>query len=598
MKLRKVRIEGFKSIKNISFELKDFLCFIGQNNHGKSNIFQALELFFSSSLKNSNKDIFHRNHEHQAEEIIIECIFDNLSNEEREKLKPWMINTSLTVLKKYSIEENKLQASYQAITEIPENDWLNKDFEDYSKRDIVSKLPINEFIQKEGRITKDIYENAVNNYIEKYKNEIKFRKEYRENPSGFKQVLDGYLPQFHLIPAVKDLEDEIKTTGSSYFSKILETIISRIANQNPAFVDLQKSIIQIKTLIEGRNPDEKLQEIKDIEKQILKEMNHWNVELDINMTAPTIEEVFRLLEPKINLIDDGIKTDATEKGHGLQRSLLFALIRVWANEMSKMANDSGIIRERSHIFAFEEPEIFLHPQMCKATYDSLKKISEMDQVLLCTHSPHFIDMDDYRNIVIVKKDNSNEGTTLKVVSKELFEEDKKERFNMIRFFNPDRNELFFAKKVILVEGATEKSFFPFMAKRLNYFDHKVSIIDCGGKHNLTLFMSILNEFKMPYLVVHDEDPIKEEFKPGGKKYDSSRYAELKRHFEENRRIRDECNPSVGSIRLITGKLEDILGISKTQGEKLGKPLAAIEKYSNSSTEIPKQIEELVREIYR
>ena len=80
-------------------------------------------------------------------------------------------------------------------------------------------------------------------------------------------------------------------------------------------------------------------------------------------------------------------------------------------------------------------------------------------VFICSHSTHFINLDQYRSIVIVRKDNVREGTTVKQCLQELFEgedaESKKHRFHMASWVNPDRGELFFARKVVLVEGEGE-----------------------------------------------------------------------------------------------------------------------------------------------
>ena len=35
MKLRWIRIKGFRSIRKITLDMDDFMCLIGQNNHGK-----------------------------------------------------------------------------------------------------------------------------------------------------------------------------------------------------------------------------------------------------------------------------------------------------------------------------------------------------------------------------------------------------------------------------------------------------------------------------------------------------------------------------------------------------------------------------------
>jgi len=216
--------------------------------------------------------------------------------------------------------------------------------------------------------------------------------------------------------------------------------------------------------------------------------------------------------------------------------------------------------------------------------------------LISTHSPHFIRMEDYRHIVIVKKPDLETGTIVQRVKEELFEGEKKKRFNMIRFFNPDRNELFFARKVVLVEGATEKVLLPLLAKRLDCFDHSVSIIDCGSKFNLTLYMEVLNAFGIPYLVIHDEDPVDPELGPGGSRHDPEKLREAKRVFEENQRIRQALDPSVGEVIMIQGEFEKLLGISRSKAERIGKPLAAVEKYSEETT-IPAELEKLVRKAY-
>ena len=60
-----------------------------------------------------------------------------------------------------------------------------------------------------------------------------------------------------------------------------------------------------------------------------------------------------------------------------------------------------------------------------------------------------------------------------------------------------------------VEGETEKVVFPYLADKLECINHEISIIDCGSKFNIPMYIEIANAFKIPYLVVHDEDPIPE-----------------------------------------------------------------------------------------
>lgn len=596
MKLRWLHIHGFRSIRDIAFAVDDFLCFIGQNNHGKSNIFQALDMFFSSGTKGIIPDIFFRCLSGGECEVVIDAKFEDLTAAEMEKLRPWTVNEVLTVSKKYWVDNaGKPQVSYEALMKVPKNDWLREDFEKYNERGVISSLPIVELLSASGRITKQMYKEAIEKYISGHP-DIEYVEERRVNPAGYKQVLDGYLPEFHLVPAVRDITEETKTSGTSLLSRLLNVIIGRIARQNPSFQTLEKTIQEIKTLIEGKTSEEKLVEIKEIEERLKQELGPWDVGLSIGVEAPDIERVFQL-GTSITL-DDGIPTGADEKGHGLQRYLIFAMMRVWAAETKRVQIEEGKgIKERSHIFAFEEPELFLHPQMCRATYESLKQISKTDQILICTHSPHFIDMEDYQHIVIVKKLDLEAGTKVQRVETELFGDEKKRKFNMVRFFNPDRNELFFARKVVLVEGPTEKAVLPLFGRRIGCFDHKISIIDCASKFNLTLFVDVLNAFRIQYIVIHDEDPMDPEIKPGGSKYDPDKFREAKQAFEENEKISNGVDLTIGKVIKIPEEFEKLLGISRTQAEKLGKPFAAIEKYARENIEISDEIKKLVREVY-
>ena len=208
-------------------------------------------------------------------------------------------------------------------------------------------------------------------------------------------------------------------------------------------------------------------------------------------------------------------------------------------------------------------------------------------------------MEDHRNLAVVSKPSHEDGTQVLRVTSDLFEGDgeRKRRFNMVRYFNPDRSEVFFARRVILVEGATEKSTFPVIAERLNVFDHRITILDCGGKFNLTLFMKVLNAFHIPYITIYDEDPIPEELKPGNTEYVEDKYNQAKRAFEENTLIEGECDTLIGTTHMISETFEDFIEESKTSIVKKGKPLASVEYFSDDMHPIPQELEILVKQVY-
>jgi recombinational DNA repair ATPase RecF len=88
MKISKIHIENFRSIVNGDIAASDFNVFVGRNNHGKTNIFHAIEWFYSG--KGDLNEI--RNVEATPDaEIVVEITFsgvkagmDHISNEENQ----------------------------------------------------------------------------------------------------------------------------------------------------------------------------------------------------------------------------------------------------------------------------------------------------------------------------------------------------------------------------------------------------------------------------------------------------------------------------------------------------------------------------------
>jgi CRISPR-associated exonuclease Cas4 len=74
-------------------------------------------------------------------------------------------------------------------------------------------------------------------------------------------------------------------------------------------------------------------------------------------------------------------------------------------------------------------------------------------------------------------------------------------------FDAARSEIFLARAVVLVEGLTEKLVLPFVFAALGYdVDREaISIVECGGKPNLSLFARICRTVSIPFVVVHDSD---------------------------------------------------------------------------------------------
>lgn len=57
MKISRIKIQNFRSIENTEFDLTDLNIFVGQNNCGKTNFFEAIEFFFNGIGKRNINDL-------------------------------------------------------------------------------------------------------------------------------------------------------------------------------------------------------------------------------------------------------------------------------------------------------------------------------------------------------------------------------------------------------------------------------------------------------------------------------------------------------------------------------------------------------------
>jgi predicted ATP-dependent endonuclease of OLD family len=148
---------------------------------------------------------------------------------------------------------------------------------------------------------------------------------------------------------------------------------------------------------------------------------------------------------------------------------------------------------------------------------------------------------------------------------------------MITEFDPSVNELFFARRVVLLEGDTEFAIFPLAASLLKVFEqgsnkHKkrdTTLINCRSHDSIPSFQRVLNHFSIPYVVVHDLEGEKKDEGVNGK------ILGLLNNNEEKRKCFDE-------------KIEDILGkvyFPKTSFEERIKQLRQW-KQENPEKKIP------------
>ncbi len=606
MKIASVTIHNFRSIRHCELLCRDMLVLLGQNNHGKSNVINALDFALNSSVKPDKNELF-AFAGHDDRTMWVEVSFDRLTEQESTTWKKYVRADGTFRFRKTAKfdDEGKIVVAYNGYVSEPEEEWLRADNAgNYTKRDAVFETPLSALVPSSGRLSKAHIEEAQRQYIGDHRADLVFHEALEEGPLlGQKNVAAGVLPEFFLVPAVRDLSDESKVKSTALFGKLLTFAVTEMASADPRFRHIQEELSKlIGVLNAAPDSNDRPKQLTDLESSIEQELSEWGVRVSVEVTPPDISKIFEL-GTDIHL-DDGLKTLAERKGHGLQRAVIFGLMKAWAKAMRGATSAVGGTTARkaseSVVFAIEEPELFLHPHAQRALDTALRVLARSDnsQVLICSHSTHFVNLDDYRGVALIRKASAEEGTTLVQCTEDLFEgqddSDRKHRFHMAAWVNPDRGEMLFARRVAFVEGETEKSAFPYLAKKMGCHSEDVSVIDCGSKHNIPLYVAIAKAFRLKFVVVHDEDPLPD---PIPEDWGEDKTREKRRTFELNAEIRTTVGES-GSVAVLRPDFERCSGVSRTQAKRKGKALAALDYFDSvTSDNIPEHIGDAIRMVY-
>lgn len=533
----------------------------------------------------------------------------------------------------------------EEIEEIPLIEWLNvtkkptkRNLQNWWQTDLtLSGFSLKSYFSDTKTVpSPEDYLEAVENYWdENVGNFPVMTYEAPEKILGWANKLKGNLPYLIYIPAVRYTQDEIKVAKTNPFGILLNWLLGDIEPNRKEVI--QSQINEALENIFSQEPETTTERRIDLVRSTLNDYvkDQIDIEIDLEFLPPKIDN---LLSTGVELVgDDGYRSAIREKGQGVQRSVIFAVLRTYCQLRDKL----GKTRSRDTIFSIEEPEICLHPAIKRATYSLLRKLSlDQDQVVFSTHDGYFMDVTYFDEVRVVRREKiglDDWGTqvwhfpiqNLITDAKnrygiDLNEEGIRKRFG--RFYDPTKNEGFFAKKIVLVEGPTEEYSLPIYFRALGFDvdQEQVAVINAGSVDNLDYLYIVFNELGIPTYVIFDGDKSTGLFEPAtmtpnqledlGKK--STRNRNLLKMFGEsglidydlefffpktqitNRLAIFEHNFEVDVHQPITG-YEEI----KSDGKKLfgteSKPLIAryiAQKVSQNKSEIPVYIAAILEEV--
>lgn len=487
MQIYKIQVENFRLLKNFSIDIEEELSLvIGKNNTGKTSILSALDKFLNRSDNNKfHFDDFNIDFKEELSELIIGDILDpNNYIEKGIKLKIFIEYTETCNLENLSKvmmdldpENNRIVLGFEYI--LPYNNYidLKNDWENFR---IKEKHKHEENDQYKAKGLYDFLADNFSNYFHFQRKSIEINKDTQITNENNYIDLDKELIStkdiinFKYISARRDVANkDIDKTLSTQTSKIYEKTETK-QRQNEAvevfkdklsetddqlsriYVDLFHDIIAKVGDFGGIKPNES-------EIEIISNLQHREL-LKGNTTV-------------VYKHDDHNKLPEHYNGLGYMNLIYMIfeieiLIQEFKREKERKPADINLL-------FIEEPEAHTHPQMQYVFIKNIKKllregIKREDgecrklQYIITTHSSHIVADSDFDDVKYLKKNgcNSVDAKNLKDLKKDYDERSKEYHF-LTQYLTISRAEIFFAEKVVLIEGDTERILIPTMMKKID-----------------------------------------------------------------------------------------------------------------------------------
>lgn len=447
--ISKIYIENYRSIERLTMCPQKLCAIIGPNSSGKTNVLKALDTMLGEIYPTErafSKDDFYKRDVNKI--ITIQIWFS-------EPLRPCKLTPKGATLKE----------SCQAIS-----------------------------LKLTHTKNKDVYFRTTFTAINSDGKEFYGSGEVRDQMN------------FIYISSERHLDKQMSVTQWSILGKILQKIDENFRKKDDVEEyseleeDFRTAMDEPRRILESEFPDGlSYKRFKEVFTTICKE-NTEGLANSFNLDLQIYDPLFYYKTIQLIGKEEFGDFNVHELGSGVQNLVLLALFRTYARLMKNQA-----------ILAIEEPEIYLYPQAQRQLFKSFIEISnafegEGTQIFYTTHNPNFIDVTRANEIEILQKD-SKHGTK-SLPKNPLLTAMPVEKFKAYTHFNTERNELFFAKKVILVEGDSDKIMWTTLLEekwKIAVDKEGISIIECGGKLGVLYFIGVCRLMSIEYFSIWDED---------------------------------------------------------------------------------------------
>ncbi len=511
MRILRIEVQNFRLLEDAKVALdEDTTLIVGRNNSGKTSFSEVFNKFLGSdSCRFSVDDLT----------IGVFAKFE-------ESLKEYKAYEKAKTDKEDVEEIAKKERDYKdGLPEIVLNVFI-----EYEEKDDLSSL--SKFLMDLDPTRKDVLISCVfkienpdkffftyEKESKSYKNDIKefvkknFQKFYREKLYAVdekdrnnkcevtkKDIENIFVTQF--IHAQSQLDDQ-STDNTKGLSKGFEDYF-KYNSDNEYIEKIEALLLKLAEELDGN--------YKSFFDGIFTDLKTFGVDSEVNIQSLLVKSQFeaaKILKGNTKLYYEHGDVLLPEAHNGLGYSKLIFIILSFIGffeEFSKREPKSEL-----QLLFIEEPEAHLHPQMQQVFIKNIRKFVKEKkgwniQIVITTHSSHIVAESAFKCIRYF--DISDKKLIVKHLSK-FQETEEVETINFLKqYMSLNKCDMFFADKIILIEGTVERLLLPEMIKgdadKLQF--QYISIIEVGGAY-AHLFQKLLEFLNVKSLVITDIDCI-------------------------------------------------------------------------------------------
>jgi putative ATP-dependent endonuclease of the OLD family len=519
MILKNATIRNYRMLHDVSVNLEDDVTLIvGKNNCGKTSFFEVIKTMVSDERKLSFED-FSLNCYPQFREALI--LYNDYEAETDEEAKESILkelqekNPKIELL--LTIDYNKLTDTLSELSEF----ITDLDDARHDATILVSYESIN---------TVNLYK-AFKNRKDTELTFFQYLKEnistyYRTNCYAFDKIEDIKRPvegslkskilkvvSFEEIKALRVLDD-IKGDKNNTLGLGFANYYQQRDKTKDNVELLERTLKEV-----GKDLKAKYQLILQ---SILDDLKRFGAETPIVIPDIVIDSVFdseAVIRNNIKYLYKQEEIDLPESSNGLGYSNLIYMVLEFASFIEKHKNAKEEKISQFLVVMIEEPEAHMHPQMqqvfikqIKELLISAKKFGITAQIIITSHSSHIIseagiDLNKgFNRIRYFTKGNND--VRAKDFNDLKIDDDKKTSRFLKQYLNLHKSDLFFADKVIMVEGITEKLLMPQMISKVapSLQNEYITVLEVGGAYSHK-FQEILAFIEIQTLLITDLDSV-------------------------------------------------------------------------------------------